>query len=468
MATEDNHPLPRKLPASDPERAPLLQRSLLTSYSEEDGVLRKNWAEERDEGDELCPPSAGRHFPHIDLTRIVCVASVAVDHGNPYFGIWNCLFGQQWVLQYLFLVCGVCYGMSQKGLLNYEFRLGTYFVIGICVNWTAWLLMGLDWKSNFFNVVFHLWFIVGLMIYAALLAPLRMYLERVRSRSRTWNSPEAEHPVGTVGDSLQALDANLQREHRDTLLRALVVIGGGVVGILVLFTVVVEPLLSIFAPLVWRLATEFGSGAAFWGLPTNAQESYDFLVRSCTYLMLTCTNIYLIIVCPKIFKRPTLTAWGVLLNTYSHRLLFYRAKDERPFHGLDLMMIALTCYYLGLHHRKTIGEYVIRYWFVIIFLCSLLWPPGAHGRLDENPPTDISVRVRVNLLEAILVICWLVAGERLVHKEIFTEDKLDFLNDWALVVFLVHKAVHIMVPEPVNWVILFLLAPACYLRRNMP
>lgn len=476
-----------------------------------------------DECDDLLPPSPDGHHPFLDITRICCVGCVAIDHGNWTFGVWNILFSQDWVLQYLYLVCGVCYGMSSRNLAGYELRLGVYVVIGVLVNWSAWIITGMDWKDDFFNVVFHFWFVVGLMGYVLLLAPLRQYLHYVREKSRpTTPQPAAvaaqaasarpagrpeqsDEEVGTttskLGDAADggtsgALRPASQSEDqssgeqaaaeagsdeqtqkhgarlhpRDSLLYALAVIGGGLLANLLLFKVVLVPVLVMaLGSSAWHFWAEMGSGGSYWGLPQNPQESQQFLEHMCTYFMLTCSNMYLIVACPIVFQKSSVTGWAVLLNTYLNRTLFHRGQDERPFHGLDLMMLTLTCYYLGLRHRRIIGEYIVRYWFLVLFACALLWPPGLHVRLDEHPPgpEQIGLRCRAEILEAIFIVVWLAAGERLVQREIFTEDKLDFLNDWALIVFLVHKAVHIMLVPPLNWVFLVAIAPACYAWRKL-
>mmetsp|Transcript_11573 Transcript_11573/g.24385 ORF Transcript_11573/g.24385 Transcript_11573/m.24385 type:complete len:466 (-) Transcript_11573:88-1485(-) len=454
--------------AAEEKQALLPKHGLLPTYGDQEkGFIA---AAQDTESDEFLSPTT-KYFPFLDITRICCVWCVAVDHGNSSFGLWNMMFTQEWVLQYLFLVCGVSYGLSSKSLANYLGRLAVYAAIGISVNWTAWIVTGMDWRSNFFNVIFHIWFVIGLMGYAVLLFPLKVWLARVRNWPRSDDrrhvqepTPEAEHPLAE--QAVAAEQRAPSTSYRDVLLKYLAGIGGGLLAIFILFQVVLDPVVDLLAPEFLEFWKNMGAGAAFWGLPMTLGESRAFLQHMSTYFMLTCSNIYLVVACPLIFENASLTTWGVLINTYGHRLLFYRSKEERPFHGLDLMMVALTCYYLGLRNRRKIGEYVIRYWFVVLFFCALLWPPGTLGRFDEHPPTDLERRIRWNLLEAIFVIIWLVAGERLVQKEIFTEDRLDFLNEWALILFLVHKAVHIMFVPPLNWVALVGLAPVCYILRR--
>jgi len=401
------------------------------------------------ESHQLLPPCVDNHYPFLDLTRIICVWCVCVDHGNSSFGHFNIMFTQDWVLQYLYLVCGVCYGMSERDLLSYETRLLAYFVLGVFVNMVAWTFTGQDWWNNMFDVIFHLWFVAGLMLNCAILAPLKTYLKKCRQQA-------------AAAAISKAMFSDLQEpSYRSCLLQVLVVIGGGIVGIMIIFTVVLDPVRELIAPFVGAIGAR-GRGASFWGIPHDTKGARTFLNHTCNYLMLTCTNIYLLIVGPRIQCDMTFSTWLLIMNTYGHRCLFYRAADERPFHGLDIMMISLACYYLGLFGRRTIGNYIVRYWFCVLLLFSLLWEPGTMTRYDESPPAELTVRIRVNLLEGLFVTVWLVAGERLVQSEIFTEDKLQFMNYWALIVFLVHKAVHIAIVPPFNWVVLLAIVPACH------
>jgi len=456
------------------ERAALVQKGLGPSYGEvsasaADHRLPAAGEKEEEETDDLCPTTA-KYYPFLDVTRICCVGLVCVDHGDPEFAKWNVILVQGWVLQFLFLVCGVCYGMSKKSLLGYELRLLKYAILGICINWSAWLLMGMDWKHNFFNVVFHIWFIFGIMLYALILYPLRIYLAKVREQSDSQGyilSSEIEQSPSQDDDSVEkAITVRRRAQDRDSWVWAIAVILGGVLALLVLFHVVVQPLLLLLAPLFLNFIKAFGTGASFWGLPEDIDETYIFLQRICQYINASVTNIYLIVACTKMFKRRQIAAWIVIAHTYLNRCLFYRAADERAFHGLDLTVIALSVYYLGLLHRRKLGEYLVRYWFCLIVAVIPIWPMGTYGRFDENPPKDMNMRIRYNLMEAIAVLTWFLAADRVFDIKICSEDKLDFMNDWALLAFLVHKAIHIMFPEPLNWIVIIALAPACYFRKH--
>jgi len=165
---------------------------------------------------------------------------------------------------------------------------------------------------------------------------------------------------------------------------------------------------------------------------------------------------------PRLFHDLSAIGWVVIANVYGQRIVFFRGREERPFHYFDIMTIAMVCYYLGLKHRRIVGRMVLRYWFVFLFVAGILWPPGTHERIEENTVHDWQLRARFNFLEGMFTVFFLVAGDRMVDVRVFSEDGMQWLNNLALVLFLVHKACHIVFPEPYNWLSLILFAPLCW------
>lgn len=425
------------------------------------------------QGADLLLSSTGKHYPFLDITRVACVWCVAIDHGNGSFGRYNVMFTQDWVLQYLFIVAGASFGMTKKSLFSYEFRLAMYFGIGVVLNWLAWIITGGDWRHSFADVVFHLWFVVGLMVYSMILAPLRAYLKstEVHPKDEPNREPEPEAEMAhassdALGDEEQGPNASASTmyKYRDSLLFRLAVVGGGLVAIGLFFSYGLDKVWRRAAP-AWARTCQTIAGSSgwgeHWGFPETADEAIEHLHRLSLYLMCNVSNAFLMTCGPHVLPKASWTTCIMLINTYGHKLLVDRKQDDRFFHGLDLTMLGMAAFYLGLRHRQRIGTYIVRYWFLLIFVCTIIWPPGAGVRYDENPPPDVELRVRVNLLEAIFTTVWLVAADRLVQAEIFTEDCLEFLGTWALLVFLVHKAVHIVLPHPLNWTFLLVLIPVC-------
>jgi len=416
--------------------------------------------------DELFEQDPHGRYPHLDMIRIACVCFVAIDHGCSTFGVFNSLFTQNWVLQYLFLVCGVCFAMTSKSLASYCLRLLCYFLVGVAVNWIAFVATGKDWRGNFFGVVFQFWFLVGLMFTSVVLAPVKHFCVRTRARlsakQSQEESPERSHPTAADGPVIPQ-DEVLSR---DLVLKFVTIMIGGPLLIALIFNLAVSPVLQLLAPSLVSLTRALGDGASLWLASDDMEGSKAVLHCMSTYISSTCCSVFIVLVYPRFFKDVSVVGWLVITNIYIHRCLYYRGADERPFHFIDLMLMGIVCYLFGLKWRKQISDVFVRYWFLMIFACVVLWPPGGYGRFDEHPPHDAEMRVRYNVIECLFVVAFFIGGQRMVDPGIFTEDKLGFMNDWALIVFLVHKACHIMLIRPLNWVVLIALAPGCWWYRQ--
>lgn len=424
-------------------------------YGERDQLLGKGPLNEGKKGGvqseddhRLLPHSADGRYPHLDMTRILCVWFVAIDHGNRTLGMWNVLFGQNWVLQWLFMVSGVAFALSTKKFLPYMGRLGVYFVIGVTINWMAWIIDGKDWSHDFFNVVFQFWFIVGLVQYFVFLAPLNWYMRYTKERdpdaAASGPSP-IQHPL-----------------QQSTVLKLVCL----VLAVLA-FAKTGKWVLHLLAPRCWHFWKQFGEGASYWGLPQTPEESEFFMREVFSYFGVTFGNAIIAIFFPKFTGNYHAVGWLLLCNTYLHRMFFYRAAVERWFHFMDLTMIAVTIQNYGLSYRRQVGAVVMKYWFVWLFACALIWPCGLHGRVDEDPPKDPEIRFRVNLLEGIITTAWFVAGDRLLDPKMFAaEHHMDVLGEWALLTYLTHKAIHVLIPAPMNWVAILGLLPLIYLKNQ--
>jgi len=410
-----------------------------TSYSGEAELV------EAEDSDRLLPkkiPKGG--FPHLDITRIVCVMLVAIDHGSPMYSEWNVIYVQQWTLQWIVLVSGVSFCLSSKPLLPYLGRLAIYAAVGIMVNWSAWIATGQDWEHDFFNVVFQMWFIVGLMLFCTILAPLKYWLKQDATQLES-AEPLPSEPAEDEG----VLNIVL------TIVMALLFIG-------LLCVVFLPKLLNPFvAPIFLDFAKAIHGDGNVWGLPSNLKESQDFVAHLCTYAFLTLSNLFLLRTFRSIRIKASIIPWMIMANTLVNRSLMYRGPEERPFHLLDIMILGMVTQTYGLMYRKTVGEYYCRYWFVLLIGFALTWPPYLDKRLDMYPTFDRILRCKAELMETLCILGWLAASDRFFSREIFTVDRLGFLNDWALLVFLVHKAMHIIFGLPYSWIVLLLLIPVC-------
>jgi len=402
-------------------------------------------SQEAEEDKLLTGGSTDGRFPALDLQRVICIIMVCVDHGGTTFGEYNVMFVQSWVLQYLFLISGICFGMTSRPLPGFIARLCGYIFVGVGCNLTAWIILGKDWKHNMWNVVFQFWFIVALILFLMILNPLKGHLKRVRDTIRDSNL--VQH-----GEHFFAPGTNL------------VLIALGFMAMTFLYMHVVIPLLQLLlsGPLYHAVDNCLGDAAEFWGLPTNEAQSEAFVETFFGYFHLSLSNLYIVLCFPMMFVTVSNIGWLVLLNTYTHKMVLYRAQEARMINGFDTAMLGLVCFYYGLHKRQVVGHYMCRYWFFALFFCATLWQPGKQGRLDEEPPTDLVTRMTYNLLELICLLLFLCCMERMFDPKIFTEDRMEWLGNWTLLLFLVHKAVHLLVPAPFNWVTLLILAVPSY------
>lgn len=391
---------------------------------------------------------SGKRFHFLDVVRIVCVGLVVVNHGgtkwSDKFGLWNEMYVQQWVLQWLFIVCGISFAMSSRNTPGYLARLGLYFAIGVCTNWCAWVITGMDWKHNFWDVIFQFWFIFGLMMYLIGLTPIKYYLKKVSAKA--YVLPDSGL-LGTV--------------------TAVAIIVAMVFMVHLCFTLALGPFLNVTLGrgFVW-VHKVAGDGADFWGMPANSQESLAFIQELLSYLQVSFASLLILLIFPMVSDKLSLTTWLVLINMYAFRCIYPRGQFGRIVDGFDFTMLGLVNYHLGLSYRKTIGKYMVRYWFVILFVFSLIIPPGTFGRFDETGMPSAGFRIRYHTVELALVVLLLSAGELMADSKIFTEDKADFLNWWALYMFLFHKFIHLVIPHPFNWLVILCLAPICWVVHS--
>lgn len=389
----------------------------------------------------------GRRHYCLDVARIVCVGLVAVNHGgsswSDQFGLWNEMYVQQWTLQWLFIICGISFAMSSRSTCGYLSRLALYFCIGVFTNWCAWVITGQDWKGQFWNVIFQFWFIFGLMIYIIVLAPLKHYLDRVSRGAAIGLTPDRD-----IG-----------------LMPGIALMISVLMAIHLSFRYAIAPFMDwSLGSYIVAFVKSSGKGAAFWGLPQHEKEAYFFCQEIASYAQVSAGSIMILVFFPFVSKNLTFANWLVLMNVYIFRCLTFRSQFARMSDGFDFTMLGMSAYYLGLAYRRTIGKYMMRYWWLLLFVFSLLLPPGTFGRYDETPQKmDESFRLRYHVVELALVVMFLCAAERMADDGIFTEDRCQWLSWWALYVFLFHKFIHMVVPVPYNWVVLVLSCPVTYL-----
>jgi len=406
--------------------------------AEEAPLLLDEVGTESDE--KLFAPRPDCRYPHIDIVRFLCVMVVVVDHGNWRYSEVNSFFGQNWTLQYIFVICGLSLSLSRQGVSASLLRLALYFVVGVCLNWSAWAIKGLDWRHNFWDVIFQFWFVVALVVYIVLLVPLKSYLELVAdgNRRRAHQAVDPEQPA---------------------LLMSFAMVGAGLVIIYLLVSEALARLVSgSLASRVAPIISSMGSGLEWWAKQSGGAAG-GVLMSFCSALELTLSNVWIAVMVPHLLPaQQSITGWLLIANMHIRRLdTWYSGLGEKVFNGFDLMLLGLVCAKLGLKWRGRVGTCLARYWFVWMSVCGLVWHPGTSGRLDLLQEVAFPLRWRMRFLDAVFMVVWLAAGERFFDPRIFSEDKCDFITSLGLFLFLVHKAIHILLPEPDNWYLILLI-----------
>lgn len=213
------------------------------------------------------------------------------------------------------------------------------------------------------------------------------------------------------------------------------------------------------------LEAVFGNGMAYWLQGSGVGISFlQHLGLVLGTLWIACYGV-------RVLRFSSGLAWILLLYIYLCRaflvpMFIGETKLDRALIGLELFVVGMTAGFLGMKDQARWYVTATRYWFVLPFVGCLLWDPSWHVRFDEESHTDPFTAARVHLSEALCIIAFLVAGEFLYDPAIMTEDGCTWVCDWALLVFLVHKAVHIAIPKPCNWIVLVALLPLCWWYKH--
>mmetsp|Transcript_10988 Transcript_10988/g.19882 ORF Transcript_10988/g.19882 Transcript_10988/m.19882 type:complete len:468 (-) Transcript_10988:33-1436(-) len=395
-----------------------------------------------DPEDEFISKAKGGRAYFLDATRIFCVGLVVIDHGAPSYSKWNTLYVQNWGLQLIFLTCGASLGFSSGGYCHYMSRLSLYVLVGVLCNWTAWIATGKDWRSDPWNVVFQMWFVVGLMGYSSLLWPLKLLFTRMSDATKgPLFKPNVETASAFVGVCLLVsvccltdFASRFGQHLLDTL-----------------------PVINADTQKISGGADDM-TGFAYWFGGAQGSDNMKSVVKS---LALSIRSILVVLVAAVWFpKSQAYLGWFLLFHMYGCRIAsWYPAPGDRLCHGLDLVLLGLTCWAFGLKWRRQLSTWAARYWFIPLIFCALAWRPGTSVRFDSKPPEAFAMRWRMQTIEFVIITMWLLAAERWFDARIFTEDRLNFMNNWALFAFMAHKAVHIVAPPPLNWFFIVGLIP---------
>mmetsp|Transcript_51890 Transcript_51890/g.117063 ORF Transcript_51890/g.117063 Transcript_51890/m.117063 type:complete len:424 (-) Transcript_51890:100-1371(-) len=365
-----------------------------------------------------------RHV-QLDVFRILGVCGVILAHGNDQYLTYNMVLGQNWGLQIMCLICGICWSMSNRPALEYSFRLFLYFLVGTFCNWLAWVYTGAAWQHDLWNVVYQMWFALAVAFGVLFTAPLKTGLTR---RGRwLWLAPG-------IYLALTALAAAMYHYGLWVSFFPRLGLGGG---------------LQYYSPYADDLGFYF---IWMWLVLFLVSLSLAVLLRG--HLPNGDRHA-----ARKEPKALLFIVWGQLLLMYA--LSVAVAKPLGAWmHNVQIFIAGMVCQRFSMFGQREIAVAISSYWpLLIVFSVGALSVPYLHGRKDMWPDPDFIIRSRFTMVEAIFVVSFLCCstpakplGDRapvqICHDP---HNVLGWLGRWALLAYLAHEGLLRTIPRPVNY-----------------
>mmetsp|Transcript_85426 Transcript_85426/g.160872 ORF Transcript_85426/g.160872 Transcript_85426/m.160872 type:complete len:582 (+) Transcript_85426:78-1823(+) len=334
---------------------------------------------------------------HLDFARICAIGCVIFEHAGGEAYTWhNVAWGLWWALPFLYITSGMGNVMSRSSMTVYAGRLVAILVVGVSANLVADICTGRDWQDDFPNTVFQMWFVVMLIFMTIVAEPLRVALHHVKE------SPDTRLPLSTICFTYM---------WGAILCVSLIILLIGVDKVMPdltsqeenWFTFNFLPVLKM-APII---LAEF-SGMLFFPL-------------------LAC-----IVSHP---SRRGIVGWLLLAFTYVP-VIFLPWDQDGFVRCLSLYVAAMVILMWPLAGTQRIASVVQSYWPLLIMILCLVTMPEMVGRCDMHPPVYWWERLRFNMGELILVVCFMSGGFK-------TSDPYNvtvWLGWWALYAYCFHVA----------------------------
>jgi len=309
-------------------------------------------------------PTKGERLYYADFCRICAIGCVVFEHcGGTSYTYRNVGFGLWWALPYLYMTSGMLYTLSKSTLHLYVLRLFAILMVGVSANLVGDMVSGRDWRGDFPNTVFQMWFVVMLMAMALLMAPLRQALH--------WHA-----------DHSGKMPARLPSSFKWWLFACgfLAVVGTGVhvLGIQMLQVKASSSWAVYYAPLVGTV-------------PLMAVQIFG-----CAFLASLAA----------LQSNPQATAnvgWVLLAFLYIPMIVMPFDMDGFP-HLIGLYIFSMVVTVKPLGGSEAISKGARAYWpFIFMFLCILAMP-DMYGRCDVHPAGLMWERLRFSMGECTMVL----------------------------------------------------------------
>jgi hypothetical protein len=357
---------------------------------------------------------------HLDFARICAVFCVVGEHsGGEDYTHRNAIFGLWWVLPYLYMTSGMGCVMSKKSMPAYVARLLCIFFVGVGANWIADVATKRDWQHDFGNTVYHMFFIVMLITMAIVSEPLRAALQRRQDHALASNT-------------------------KTSIIASIVL---GIVTLLGLWHFMLSiPVLQAGSGNSWLAYYQ----TIFDNIPIFAAQVGGVLFLS-TLGACVCAP-----------QKTGMIGWYLLVYTYVPMVLI--PWDESNFsHCMALYVIAMVATIWPLRGSQAISDWVRSYWALLLIILMIFSMPDMWGRCDEHPPYAVWERLRFNLGELTLVVCFLTGAFAMSDPYGVTT----WLGYWALYAYCFHVMWFRLLGTPYGAVVTFSFIGVFYLLHRM-
>jgi len=370
-------------------------------------------------------PKAERLY-HVDFARICAVMCVIFEHsGGISYTHRNVGFGLWWALPFLYVTSGMSSMMTKSSMCAYAFRLLIVFSAGVSANLFADIVNDRDWRHDFGNTIFQMFFVVMLLIMAPLAEPLRQAL-RARSNEHDEKATTSLFTVfwGTV------------------LAGSLAFFVRGVTGDTDIVTETfkeenVSRWIQFYAPVLRRTPI--------------------ILVHVGGTLFLSLLGA---MVCHR--ENTGMIGWILLAFTYLQMIVIPWDQDSFA-HLVSLNIVGMVTFQWPLAGSKKIALLVKLYWPFLLMILCLDSMPDMWGRCDVHSPYSTWERFRMFFGEFTLVVCF-IAGA-------FTPSDPNgvtaWLNVWSLYAYCFHVMWYRLFGSPYGAIITFAGIPMFYLIHKL-
>jgi hypothetical protein len=145
--------------------------------------------------------------------------------------------------------------------------------------------------------------------------------------------------------------------------------------------------------------------------------------------------------------------WILLLYIPGMLVVYQHSRVGIELLAMHLFLLGFVVERLGISGRFAVGECISGYWLFVLLCCSCLAMPIARGATDYQPSEHFAVRACWSAVTIIMIAAFLCAGDS-IRDPFKLFARFPGLKYWVLFLYTAHIAIHKLVPNPFNWLVL--------------